>query len=197
MDQLRPTRPARTLDLRGPDLHLSRRRPPRGAHRRVDRRRRDELRWTCTKAPGRWRTSWRPATSWPTSPRDVVPLYAALHAPGRLAFAEARCVPRARPRGVHRRRRAHARERVSRDGEKVRIVGDVRHVRVLRVRLINRAEGLLLESLVLATRARSIAAPPPRWRRSSRTTGSSRRSRRARSTNEALAALMREVGARS
>ena len=39
MEQLRTTRPAQRLDLRGPRLHLLARHTPRDAHRRVDRRR--------------------------------------------------------------------------------------------------------------------------------------------------------------
>ena len=85
-------------------------------------------------------------------PGDAVPMHEALHSPGRLTFAEACCVPAPVVVGCTAVVEL-AVCRVSPEGERARVVGAVRHVRVSgSPRLINRAEGLLLESLVLVTR---------------------------------------------
>ena len=85
-------------------------------------------------------------------PGDAEMLYAALRAPAQLRFAAAQ--------GVHAPVVAGCTVNVelvlrsaTPDGDRVRLVGDVRSVHHDETpRLINRAEGLLLESLVLATR---------------------------------------------
>lgn len=91
-------------------------------------------------------------------PADAEMLYAALRTPGELRFAEAQ--------GVH----APVVAGCSADaelvltsatpgGDHVRLVSDVRRVHCDETpRLINRAEGLLLESLVLATRLERLGA---------------------------------------
>ena len=85
-------------------------------------------------------------------PVDAAMLFLALHEPAQLTFAEARCVTAPVVAGCTAVVEL-AVSRVSRDGEKVRIVGEVRHVAAAGTpRLINRAEGLLLESLVLVSR---------------------------------------------
>jgi hypothetical protein len=85
-------------------------------------------------------------------PADVGMLYAALRAPDRLAFAGARLVRAPVVCGCT----ANVELALSRaipDGVKVHIVGDVKRVHLSGApRLVNRAEGLLLESLVLVTR---------------------------------------------
>jgi hypothetical protein len=85
-------------------------------------------------------------------PTDAGMLYAALRTPEELLFAEAQ--------GVHAPVVAGCTADVelvltsaTPAGDKVRLVSDVRRVHCAgTLRLINRAEGLLLESLVLATR---------------------------------------------
>lgn len=85
-------------------------------------------------------------------PADVGMLHAALRAPEKLKFAEARCLHAPLVAGCT----AAVELRVSRvipADDKVRIVGGVERVHTAgSPRLINRAEGLLLESLVLASR---------------------------------------------
>jgi hypothetical protein len=91
-------------------------------------------------------------------PADVEMLYAALRAPEDLLFAGAQ--------GVHAPVVAGCTAVVelvltsaTPGGDNVRLVSDVRHVHCDRTpRLINRAEGLLLESLVLATRMERLGA---------------------------------------
>ncbi|HEY5113211.1 MAG TPA: DUF447 domain-containing protein [Coriobacteriia bacterium] len=85
-------------------------------------------------------------------PADAEMLYAALRAPEQLAFAEARCVHAPFVAGctviVELALRC-----ATPGGDRVRIVGEVKRMHgAAAPRLINRAEGLLLESLVLATR---------------------------------------------
>ena len=85
-------------------------------------------------------------------PADAGMLFAALHAPEQITFEEAQ--------GVHAPVVAGCTVnveltlgRATPAGDRMRIVGDVRSVyHDGAPRLINRAEGLLLESLVLATR---------------------------------------------
>lgn len=85
-------------------------------------------------------------------PVDVGMLYAALHAPQRLAFAEARLVHAPIVAGCTATVELTL-SGATPGGGRMRIVGDVKRVDLAGTpRLINRAEGLLLESLVLATR---------------------------------------------
>jgi hypothetical protein len=85
-------------------------------------------------------------------PTDVGMLYAALRAPEQLAFAEAQLVHAPSVAGCTATVELTM-SRATSGGDTVRIVGDVRRVHHDGApRLINRAEGLLLESLVLATR---------------------------------------------
>ena len=86
-------------------------------------------------------------------PSDVDTLYAALHTPERLAYAQAQSV-RAPVLAACSATVELTLASAIGDGERVRVTGAVESVRHdARVRLINRAEGLLLESLVLASRA--------------------------------------------
>jgi hypothetical protein len=85
-------------------------------------------------------------------PVDVEMLYAALRAPEQLAFAEARLVHAPIVEGCTATVELTLSSAIT-SGDRVRIVGDVKRVHHAGApRLINRAEGLLLESLVLATR---------------------------------------------
>ncbi len=85
-------------------------------------------------------------------PTEVEMLYVALRAPEKLAFAPAHLVHAPVVAGCTATVEL-ALSRATPDVDRVRIVGDVRRVVVDGApRLINRAEGLLLESLVLATR---------------------------------------------
>jgi hypothetical protein len=85
-------------------------------------------------------------------PADVGMLYAALWTPKELTFAEARLVHAPIVAGCTATVEL-AVSRTTADGRRVRIVADVKSVYHAEApRLINRAEGLLLESLVLATR---------------------------------------------
>ena len=88
-------------------------------------------------------------------PDSALTLYHALHEPGRLRFARARVVDAPTLAG------AGAAVELSLDGvsgdDPVRVRGRVECVSASgRPRLINRAEGLLTESLILATRASRI-----------------------------------------
>lgn len=86
-------------------------------------------------------------------PPDVDMLYTALYAPERLAYQTASSLHAPTLSACAAHVELTLASAVG-DGEKVRIIGDVKSVRrEPGVRLINRAEGLLLESLVLATRA--------------------------------------------
>ena len=85
-------------------------------------------------------------------PADAEPLYAALRAPQRLAFTAARLVRAPVVAGCTATVELTLNRAVP-DGDKVRLVGAVKRVyHAGAPRLINRAEGLLLESLVLASR---------------------------------------------
>jgi len=85
-------------------------------------------------------------------PVDAGMLYTALRAPEQLAFAEARLVHAPIVAGCTATVELTL-SRATPGGDRVRIVGDVKRVyHAGAPRLINRAEGLLLESLVLATR---------------------------------------------
>jgi len=85
-------------------------------------------------------------------PIDAGMLYTALRAPEQLAFAEARLVHAPLVAGCTATVELSL-SRATPGGDKVRVVGEVRHVhRAGAPRLLNRAEGLLLESLVLASR---------------------------------------------
>ena len=85
-------------------------------------------------------------------PVDAATLYTALRAPEQLAFAEARLVQAPVVAGCTATVELTL-SRATPNGDRVRIVGDVKRVHHDGApRLINRAEGLLLESLVLATR---------------------------------------------
>ena len=91
-------------------------------------------------------------------PADAGMLYAALRAPEQLTFVEARCVDAPVVAGCTVNVELTLSSATPAD-DRVRIVGDVRRVNdVGAPRLINRAEGLLLESLVLATRLDSRGA---------------------------------------
>jgi hypothetical protein len=123
-------------------------------------------------------------------------LYAALHAPERLAYRTASSVraPILVACSAHVELTLASADG---DGHKVRITGDVRSVhREAGVRLINRAEGLLLESLVLATRAErrgreaTLEALIENHRVVAKVAPAS-------AYEEALAALIQEIGARS
>ena len=91
-------------------------------------------------------------------PADVALLFAALRAPGELAFAAARCVHAPLVLGCP----AAAELTVSSvcpSGDKVRIAATVECLHGdAAPHLINRAEGLLLESLILATRLEHMEA---------------------------------------
>ena len=85
-------------------------------------------------------------------PADVGSLYAALRAPKQLGFAEAHVVHAPIVAGCTATVELTL-SSATPGGETVRVVGRVERVDQAGVpRLINRAEGLLLESLVLATR---------------------------------------------
>ncbi len=85
-------------------------------------------------------------------PEDAGMLYAALRAPAQLQFAEAQSVHAPVVAGCTVNAELVL-SSATPSGDRVRLVGDVRCVhRIATPRLINRAEGLLLESLVLATR---------------------------------------------
>ena len=85
-------------------------------------------------------------------PVDVEMLYTALRAPEELAFAPA-CLVHAPVVAGCAATVELSLSRATPGVDRVRIVGDVRRVDTAGApRLINRAEGLLLESLVLATR---------------------------------------------
>jgi hypothetical protein len=85
-------------------------------------------------------------------PADAGLLYAALRAPEQLAFAEAQLVHAPVVAGCTATVELTLGCATPGDG-RMRIVGDVKRVQHAEApRLINRAEGLLLESLVLATR---------------------------------------------
>ena len=85
-------------------------------------------------------------------PADVELLHAALHAPRRLAFTEAQLVQAPVVAGCTVAVELALSSATPRR-DTVRIAGDVKRVhRAAAPRLINRAEGLLLESLVLFTR---------------------------------------------
>jgi hypothetical protein len=85
-------------------------------------------------------------------PADAAMLYAALRDPAQLQFAEAQGVRAPVVAGCTVNVELVLRSATP-GGDRVRLVGDVRRVhRDGTPRLINRAEGLLLESLVIATR---------------------------------------------
>jgi hypothetical protein len=85
-------------------------------------------------------------------PADVCALYAALRAPEQLSFEPARCVCAPVVGGCTATVELTL-SSATRRGEKMRLVGEVKCVYGAGPpRLINRAEGLLLESLVVATR---------------------------------------------
>jgi hypothetical protein len=85
-------------------------------------------------------------------PADAALLYTALRAPQQLAFAEARVVHAPVVAGCTATVELTLSRAIS-GAHKVRLVGAVRRVYHKGApRLINRAEGLLLESLVLASR---------------------------------------------
>ena len=115
-------------------------------------------------------------------PGDASMLYTALRAPEQLAFSEARLVRAPVVAGCTASVELTLGSTATR-GDTVRIVGNVKRVHHTGApRLINRAEGLLLESLVLATRLERQAMPLC-WRRSQRTTESCARWLRGRPTN--------------
>lgn len=129
-------------------------------------------------------------------PVDADALYIALRAPEQLAFTAARSVQAP----IVARCAATLEVRVNRTidaGDTVRVMGAVEHVHHSGLpRLINRAEGLLLESLVLVTRleraapADVLATLTENLRVVSKVAPGS-------SYQHALDALVREVGARS
>lgn len=85
-------------------------------------------------------------------PADAGMLYTALRAPARLRFAKAHSVPAPVVAGCTVNVELVL-SNATPSGDRVRLVGDVKRVHSEGTpRLINRAEGLLLESLVLATR---------------------------------------------
>jgi hypothetical protein len=129
-------------------------------------------------------------------PPGVDMLYAARHAPGRLGYEEALIVHVPVLAGCSATVELTLASAV-RDGEKVRITGEVQSVRhEAVVRLINRAEGLLLESLVLASRAEhrgsgaTLRALTENHRVIAKVAPAS-------DYEQALAALIREIGAGS
>jgi hypothetical protein len=91
-------------------------------------------------------------------PADAGMLYVALRAPEQLRFAEAQGVRAPVVAGCTASVELVLTVATPAD-DRVRLVGDVRRVRLDGTpRLINRAEGLLLESLVLATRLKRHGA---------------------------------------
>ena len=126
-------------------------------------------------------------------PVDAGLLYAALHAPELLAFAEARLVHAPVVAGCTATVELTLSRAIPGAG-KARLVGAVRRVyHAGAPRLINRAEGLLLESLVLASRlehrdaAAALTTLTENYRVVSKVAPGSAYER-------ALAALLRELG---
>lgn len=126
-------------------------------------------------------------------PVDAGTLYTALRAPEQLAFAEARLVHAPIVAGCTATVELALSCATSGDG-RVRIVGDVKRVHHAGApRLINRAEGLLLESLVLATRLkrREAAAALTTLTENYRVVG---KVAPGSAYERALAALLRDLG---
>ena len=126
-------------------------------------------------------------------PVDAGMLYTALRAPQQLAFAEARLVHAPIVAGCTATVEL-ALSRATPGGDRVRIVGDVKRVHHAGApRLINRAEGLLLESLVLATRLerREAAAALTTLTENLRVVG---KVAPGSAYESALAALLRDLG---
>ena len=126
-------------------------------------------------------------------PVDAGMLYTALRAPQQLAFAEARLVHAPIVAGCTATVELTL-SRATPNGDRVRIVGDVKRVHHAGApRLINRAEGLLLESLVLATRLerRGLAAALATLTENYRVVG---KVAPGSAYESALAALLRDLG---
>jgi hypothetical protein len=126
-------------------------------------------------------------------PVDAGMLYTALRAPEQLAFAEARLVHAPIVAGCTATVELTL-SRATPSGDRVRIVGDAKRVHHAGApRLINRAEGLLLESLVLATRLerREAAAALPTLTENLRVVG---KVAPGSAYQRALAALLRDLG---
>jgi len=126
-------------------------------------------------------------------PVDAGTLYTALRAPQQLAFAEARLVHAPIVAGCTATVELTL-SRATPGGDRVRIVGDVKRVHHAGApRLINRAEGLLLESLVLATRLerREAAAALTTLTENLRVVG---KVAPGSAYESALAALLRDLG---
>ncbi|MBE3032677.1 MAG: DUF447 family protein [Actinobacteria bacterium] len=126
-------------------------------------------------------------------PLDAGLLYTALRAPQQLAFAEARFVHAPVVAGCTATVELTL-SRATPGGDRVRIVGDVKRVHHAGApRLINRAEGLLLESLVLATRLehREAAAALTTLTENHRVVG---KVAPGSAYERALAALLRDLG---
>jgi hypothetical protein len=126
-------------------------------------------------------------------PADAGMLYAALRAPEQLAFAAARLVRAPVVAGCTATVELTLSRGIPGD-DRVRIVGDVKRVHHAGVpRLINRAEGLLLESLVLATRLerREAAAALTTLTENYRVVG---KVAPGSAYERALAALLRDLG---
>ena len=129
-------------------------------------------------------------------PVDAGMLYTALRAPQQLAFAEARLVHAPIVAGCTATVEL-ALSRATPGGDRVRIVGDVKRVHHAGApRLINRAEGLLLESLVLVTRLerRGLAAALATLTENYRVVG---KVAPGSAYESALAALLRDLGSSS
>jgi hypothetical protein len=129
-------------------------------------------------------------------PVDAGTLYTALRAPEQLAFAEARLVHAPIVAGCTATVEL-ALSRATPGGDRVRIVGDVKRVHHAGApRLINRAEGLLLESLVLVTRLerRGLAAALATLTENYRVVG---KVAPGSAYESALAALLRDLGSSS
>jgi hypothetical protein len=126
-------------------------------------------------------------------PVDAGLLYTALRAPQQLAFAAARFVHAPVVAGCTATVELTL-SRATPGGDRVRIVGDVKRVHHAGApRLINRAEGLLLESLVLATRLehREAAAALTTLTENHRVVG---KVAPGSAYERALAALLRDLG---
>ena len=126
-------------------------------------------------------------------PVDAGMLYTALRDPQQLAFAEARLVHAPIVAGCTATVEL-ALSRATPGGDRVRIAGDVKRVHHAGApRLINRAEGLLLESLVLATRLerREAAAALTTLTENLRVVG---KVAPGSAYESALAALLRDLG---
>ena len=128
-----------------------RRNPPRGPHRRMDQRRR-QLSMDVYNGSQTLATILDGGDFAANFPADAAMLHMALRAPEQLGSPRRMAFMRPLSRDA-RPASSSSLSNATPRGDRVRLAGDVRRVHLNGPpRLINRAEGLLLESLVLATR---------------------------------------------